>query len=668
MVPSFDDIDLLAINTIRTLSMDAVQRANSGHPGTPMALAPVAWLLYSRYLRHNPADPLWPDRDRFVLSCGHASMLLYSTLYLSGYDLELDELRQFRQWGSRTPGHPEVRLTPGVETTAGPLGQGCAASLGMALAEAHLAARFNRPGHRIIDHMTWVLCSDGDLMEGISNEAASLAGHLGLGRLVWIWDNNHITIEGSTNLAFSEDVEGRFAALGWHVQRVDDVNDLARLAVAMEAARDERERPSFIAVRSHIAFGAPHAQDTAKAHGSPLGEDEIAAAKRAYGWPTEEPFFVPEEARQRGLRSVAAGKELQSAWLAEVSAWEGEHPQLASEWRRRLECGLPEGWADDLPSYAVGEKPATRAASGKALTAIAERLPELVGGSADLAPSCKTHLGMSGDVDAGAWGERNLHFGIREHAMGAMMNGMALHGGIRPYGATFLVFSDYMRPAIRLACLMELPVIYVYTHDSIGVGEDGPTHQPVEHVAALRLIPGLTVIRPGDGNEAAAAWKVAVEHWHGPVALVLTRQGLPVLPFSAELAGAGVARGGYVLAEASGGQPRVVLMASGSELQLAVAAKGELEESGTPTRVVSLPSWELFDLQDDAYRAEVLGTGVPRLAIEAGVTRGWRDYVGDRGAVIGIDHFGASAPASELMQRFGFTVENVVATARRLVK
>jgi len=668
VIPSFDDIDSLAINTIRTLSMDAVQRADSGHPGTPMALAPVAWLLYSRFLRHNPADPQWPDRDRFVLSCGHASMLLYSTLYLSGYDLGLDELRQFRQWGSRTPGHPEVRLTPGVETTAGPLGQGCACSVGMALAEAHLAACFNRPGHEIVDHMTWVLCSDGDLMEGLSNEAASLAGHLGLGKLVWIWDDNRITIEGSTSLAFTEDVEARFAALGWHVQRVGDVNDLALLAGAMEAARAERARPSLIAVRSHIAFGAPHAQDTAGAHGSPLGEEEIAAAKRAYGWPSQEPFFVPEEALARGRQALAAGAELESAWREKVAAWEREHPELASEWRRRLESGLAEGWAGTLPVYAAGEKAATRAASGKALSAIAERLPELVGGSADLAPSCKTHLGMSGDVEAGAWGERNLHFGIREHAMGAMMNGMTLHGGIRPYGATFLVFSDYVRPAIRLACLMELPVIYIFTHDSIGVGEDGPTHQPVEQVAALRAIPGLTVIRPADGNETVAAWRIAIEHWQGPVALILSRQGLPVLSGTAELAKDGVARGAYTLAEASGGQPRLVLLATGSEVQLATAARQELEAAGIPTRVVSMPSWELFDLQDDSYRAAVLGTGVRRLAIEAGVTRGWRDYVGDHGAVIGLDHFGASAPAPELLKRFGFTMENVVEKARGLIE
>ena len=667
MEQGFDAVDQLAVNTIRTLSMDAIERARSGHPGAPMGLAPVAWVLFSRFLRHDPGDPAWPDRDRFVLSCGHASMLLYSVLHLTGYDLSLDDIRAFRQWGSRTPGHPEHRQTPGVEMTTGPLGQGCSTSVGMALAEAHLAARFNRPGHEIVAHHTWVLCSDGDLMEGVSSEAASLAGHLGLERLIWIWDDNRITIEGSTGLAFTENVPARMEALGWRVLHVADANDLDALARAMATAREPDGRPTFIAVRSHIAYGAPHAQDTAAAHGAPLGAEEIAAAKKNLGWPSEEPFFVPETVRERGRRVAAAGAELHRRWREALASWRAAEPVLAAEWERRLAGGLPEGWDGALPAFEEGTTLATRAASGKVLNVLAEKLPELVGGSADLAPSCKTRIAASGDVERSAWGERNLHFGIREHAMGAALNGMALHGGIRPFGATFFVFSDYMRPSIRLAALMELPVIWVFTHDSIGVGEDGPTHQPVEHLLALRAIPGVTVIRPGDANETAAAWRAAVACWHGPVALVLSRQGLPTLPGTAELAAEGVARGAYVLAEASGGKPALVLVATGSELHLAVAARERLEASGTPVRVVSMPSWELFDAEPPGYRHGVLPPGVPVLAIEAGVSRGWREYVGERGAVIGMNRFGASAPGGELARRFGFTVDNVVETARSLI-
>ena len=663
----FDAIDELAVNTIRTLAMDAVQKANSGHPGAPMGLAPVGWVLFSRVLRHNPGNPAWPDRDRFILSCGHASMLLYAALHLTGYDLSLDDLKSFRQWGSRTPGHPEYRETPGVEMTTGPLGQGCATSVGMALAEAHLAARFNRPDHVVVDHMTWVLCSDGDLMEGVSSEAASLAGHLGLERLVWIWDDNRITIEGPTDLAFKEDVPGRFAALGWRVLPVDDANDLEALAAVLEVARESDGRPTLVTVRTHIAYGAPHAQDTPGAHGAPLGEEEIAATKKNLGWPTLEPFFVPPEVAERGRRTAAAGAELEQWWQETVEAWSGAHPELAAEFHRRMEGRLPEGWDASLPEFSTGEKLATRAASGKALNALAERLPELVGGSADLAPSCKTLLAGSGDLEKGSWGERNLHFGIREHAMGAILNGMALHGGVRPFGSTFFVFSDYMRPALRLAALMELPVIWVFTHDSIGVGEDGPTHQPVEHLLALRAIPGLTVIRPADANETAAAWKVAVEHWQGPVALVLSRQGLPVLEGTAAGAAEGVARGAWVVAEASGAEPRLVLVATGSEVSLAVAAREILEGGGVPTRVVSMPSWELFDRQDAAYREEVLPPAVPTLAVEAGVSRGWRDHVGCHGGVLGMDRFGASAPGGVLAGKFGFTPENVAKVARDLL-
>jgi len=663
---SFDTVDQLAVNTIRTLSMDAIEKARSGHPGAPMGLAPVAWVLFSRFLRHDPADPSWPDRDRFVLSCGHASMLLYSVLHLTGYDLSMDDIRQFRQWGSKTPGHPEFRQTPGVEMTTGPLGQGCSTSVGMALAEAHLAAVFNRPDHELVRHHTWVLCSDGDLMEGVSSEAASLAGHLGLERLIWIWDDNRITIEGSTDLAFKENVPGRLEAQGWRVLHVEDANDLEALATAMETARQPDGRPTFIAVRSHIAYGAPHAQDTAGAHGAPLGEEEIAAAKRNLGWPTTEPFHVPEAVRERGRRVAAAGAELHRQWREIEAAWRAAHPELAAQWDRRLSGGLPEDWSDVLPVFEEGARLATRAASGKALNALAGVLPELVGGSADLGPSCKTAITASGDLERGSWGERNLHFGIREHAMGTILNGMALHAGIRPFGSTFFVFSDYMRPAIRLAALMELPVIWGFTHDSIGVGEDGPTHQPVEHLLALRSIPGVTVIRPGDANETAAAWRVAVEHWQGPVALVLSRQGLPTLRGTAELAARGVARGAYVLAEASGGTPAVVLAATGSELHLAAAAREELEAGGLPARVVSMPSWELFDAQPEAYRHEVLPPGVPVVAVEAGVTRGWREYVGPAGAIVGMDRFGASAPGGELMERFGFTVDHVVRVAREV--
>jgi transketolase len=663
----FDALDELSINTIRTLSMDAVQKANSGHPGTPMALAPVVHVLFTRYLKHNPASPSWPDRDRFVLSCGHASMLLYSVLHLTGYDLGLDELEAFRQWGSRTPGHPELGEAPGVEVTTGPLGQGCGASVGMALAEAHLAARFNRPGHDVVDHRTWVLCSDGDLMEGVASEAASLAGHLRLGKLVWIWDDNRITIEGATDLSFSEDVEGRFASYGWRVLRVDDANDLPALAAAMDSVLATTDRPTLIAVRSHIAWGAPGKQDTADAHGAPLGEDEIRAAKRGYGWPEDAHFRVPDEVRERCHQGVR-GRAAEDAWDGRVAAWRELYSELADEWRRRIEGWLPADWEAALPVFAADPKGmATRAASGKVLNAIAGDLPELVGGSADLAPSCKTIISASEDVTAESKAGRNLRFGIREHGMAAVLNGMSLHGGIRPYGSTFLVFADYMRPSIRLAALMSQPVVYVFTHDSIWVGEDGPTHQPVEQVASLRAIPNLAVIRPADANETAAAWRAAVERRDGPTALVLSRQGLPTLAATGELAADGVARGAYVL-EPGGGSPELVLIATGSEVALASAAAARLAEGGVAARVVSMPSWELFSNQSDAYRAEVLPPGVPRLAIEAGATFGWCRWVGDSGDVLGLDRFGASAPGKVVSAELGFTVDAVVDRARALMR
>jgi transketolase len=663
----FDEIDQLAVTTIRTLSMDAIEQANSGHPGAPMGLAPVAYVLYSKILKHDPENPNWPDRDRFVLSCGHASMLLYSVLHLMGYDLELDDIKNFRQWGSKTPGHPEVEVVPGAEMTTGPLGQGAATSVGMAFAEAHLAATFNRPDHTLFDHRTWVLCSDGDLMEGVSSEAASLAGHLKLGKLVWIWDDNRITIEGGTEIAVSDNIPARFIAHGWRVLEVEDANDLEALAGAFDQAADGDGRPTLIRVRSHIAYGAPTKQDTPGAHGAPLGADEVRATKAAYGWPEDEIFFVPAEVRERCQGAVQRGVDARRAWMATAEAWAAVEPERAAEWQRRLDRNLPAGWASSLPVFSDDAKIATRGASGTVLNAIAGALPELVGGSADLAPSNKTLIADGGDVQATSHGNRNLRFGIREHAMAAVLNGMCLHGGMRPFGGTFLVFSDYMRPAIRLAALMEQPVIYVFTHDSVWVGEDGPTHQPVEHLMALRSIPGLVVLRPADANETAGAWSVALERTTGPTALLLSRQGLPVLKGAREIGTEGIARGAYILSDAESGTPAVVVIATGGEVALAVGAAAELVSRGIEVRVVSMPSWELFAEQSEEYRRRVLPPAVPRLAVEAGVTLGWRDIVGDTGAVIGIDGFGASAPGAEVAERLGLTVEAVVKKAVELV-
>ncbi|MGD0484039.1 MAG: transketolase [Gemmatimonadales bacterium] len=664
------DLDLLCINTIRTLAMDAVEAAQSGHPGTPMALAPLAWLLYTRHLRHDPRHPDWPDRDRFVLSAGHASMLLYATLHLVGYDLSLEEIRNFRQWGSRTPGHPEHGPTPGVETTTGPLGQGLANAVGMALAEAHLAARFNRSGHAVVDHRTYVIASDGDLMEGISHEAASLAGHLALGKLIVFYDDNHITIEGSTSLACDDDVVRRFEAYGWHVQRVEDGNDLAALDAAACAAEAEAARPSLVIVRTHIGFGSPHKQDTADAHGSPLGKDEVALTKRAYGWPEDATFLVPPAARAHAGACVARGAALVGAWARRVAAYEAAHPDAAAEWRAALAGELPAGWEAALPAFTEQDAPqATRAASGKVLNALAPVVKTLIGGSADLAPSTNTLLKGYADFSAAHREGRNLHFGIRELGMAGVLNGMALHGGVRPYGATFLVFSDYARPAIRLAALMGLPVVYVFTHDSIGLGEDGPTHQPVEHLAALRAIPGLVVIRPADAVETAAAWRTALLRRGGPTALVLTRQKVPALARAGTGAAEGIARGGYVLAEATGGAPRVVLLGTGSEVAVCVAARALLERDGVPTRVVSVPSVELFSAQAADYRDAVLPPAVrARVAVEAGRSVGWHRWVGDGGDVVALDHFGASAPAERLFAEYGFTPEHVAARARALLR
>jgi len=658
------DLDQLCVNTIRTLAMDAVEKAKSGHPGMPMGAAAMAYVLWTRFLKHNPADPTWPDRDRFVLSAGHGCMLLYSLLHLTGYDLPLEELKQFRQWGSRTPGHSEYRKTPGVETTTGPLGQGFATGVGMAIAERMLAARFNRPGHTIVDHYTYAIVSDGDLMEGVASEAASLAGHLRLGKLIYLYDDNKITIEGSTDLAFSENVAERFEAYGWHVQRVDG-NDLQAVETALRAAQAEERRPSLIIARTHIAYGSPNKQDSPEAHGAPLGEEEVRLTKQALGWPTDEPFYIPEAALAHFRRALQAGSAAQAAWQARFAAYEKAYPELAAEWRRVMSGELPEGWEKHLPVFEPSAGPmATREASGKVLNALAPHIPELVGGSADLAPSNLTYLAGMGDFQAANRGGRNLHFGVREHAMGAILSGMALHGGLKPYGGTFLVFSDYMRPAMRLAAMMELPVIYVLTHDSIGLGEDGPTHQPVEHLASLRAIPHLTVIRPADATETVAAWKVALEHRSGPVVLALSRQKLPIIDRSIYAAADGLARGAYVLADASLSHVDLILIATGSEVHLALEARTVLEQRGIGTRVVSMPSWELFDAQPREYQEAVLPPQVTaRLAIEAGVGQGWCRYVGQQGDVVSLERFGASAPYKVLLKEFGFTVDNVVQRA-----
>ena len=660
------ELERLCVDAVRVLSMDAVQAANSGHPGTPMALAPAGYALFTRHLRHDPKRPDWPDRDRFVLSIGHASMLLYSLLHLTGYDLSLDEIRDFRQWGSRTPGHPEVGHTPGVETTTGPLGAGVSNSVGMALAERWLAARFNRPGHEIVDHHTIAFCSDGDLMEGISQEAAALAGHQRLGKLIWVFDDNSITIEGRTDLSTSTDHGARLAASGWHVLHVDDGNDLDAFDEAMRAARAETERPTLIVLKTVIAWGSPGKADTAAAHGAPLGADEIEATKRNLGYPSLEPFHVPEAARDEWLRARNRGAEMSSEWESRFEEYRAAFPDLAAEYERSVVRGeLPRDWDADVPDLA-GKDDATRSSSGKVLNGLAGRIPELVGGSADLGGSNKTDIAGGGSLLADRPDGRVLHFGIREHAMGGIMNGMALHGGVRPFGGTFLIFSDYMRPAIRLAGLMGVPALYVFTHDSIGLGEDGPTHQPIEQLMALRLIPNLMDLRPADPEEVAVAWRMAIERTEGPSFLALTRQKVPALDRSKLAAAEGLTRGGYVLAEADGDTPEVVLIASGSEVSIALDARGRLQKQGIPTRVVSLPSWHLFKRQDGAYRASVLGADVVRVSVEAGATGGWERWTGHDGASIGIDRFGASAPYDELYRAFGVTAEAVVDAAVRI--
>ena len=663
------NLDELCVNTIRMLAADGVEKAKSGHPGMPMGAATMAYVLWTRFLRHNPANPGWPDRDRFVLSAGHGSMLLYSLLHLSGYDLPLEEVQNFRQWESKTPGHPEYGLTPGVETTTGPLGQGFANGVGMAIAERFLAETFNRPDFNLIDHFTYGIVSDGDLMEGLSHEAASLAGHLGLGKLIYLYDDNHISIEGGTEITFTENRLARFEAYGWHVQQVTDGNDLQAIEAALSAATGETTRPSFIAVRTHIGYGSPNKQDTAGVHGEPLGPEEIKLTKQNIDWPQQPPFHLPGEAVDRFRQALQTGERLEQDWQKMFSAYQQAHPDLAAGLQSWMSGQLPNGWDRDIPNFEADPKGmATRVASGMVLNAVAKQVPNLIGGSADLAPSNKTIISGEKDMQSGQFDGRNMRFGVREHAMGSILNGMALHGGLRPYGGTFLVFSDYMRPAIRLAALMKLPIIYVFTHDSIGLGEDGPTHQPIEHLASLRSIPNLTVIRPGDANETAEAWKAALANKKGPTALSLTRQGLPTVDRSVMAPADGLQRGGYILKDPDEGPARAILIASGSEVDIVLKAASQLSADNVAVRVVSMPSWELFDAQPKDYRQQVLSPEIQvRVALEAGSPQGWSRYVGSNGAVIGLDHFGASAPYSVLYEKFGITVERVVEKTRTLL-
>jgi len=675
--------DQQCIDTLRFLSVDMVQKANSGHPGLPLDAAPMAYVLWTRHLKHNPSNPQWPDRDRFVLSAGHGSALLYSLLFATGYDVSLEDIQQFRQWGSKTPGHPERGHTPGVEVTTGPLGQGLANAVGMAIGEAHLAARYNREGHTLIDHRTWVIASDGDLMEGIGSEAASLAGHLQLGKLICLYDDNYVTLSAGTDMTFSEERAKRFEAYGWHTLRVSDGNDVAALDAALAAACNETKRPSLILVRTHIGYGSPE-QDSYKAHGSPLGIEDVRKTKEKLGWPVDPPFLVPGAVLKHFRGAVDRGAQAEADWAQRFDAYAKAFPEAAHEVQRRLRGALPDGWDARLPVFPADNKGmATRVAGGKVMNAIAPKVVALMGGSADLDPSTHTALKNLGDFNpfvtpgedtegssGGGWsyGGRNLHFGVREHAMGAIVNGLAAHGGFIAFGATFLIFSDYMRPAIRLAALMGLHVVHVFTHDSIALGEDGPTHQPVEQLASLRAIPNLTLIRPADANEVVVAWQVALETRDRPVLLALSRQDVPTLDRSRCASAEGLRRGAYVLSEAQHGQPELILIATGSEVGLIVAAAEQLQAEGIAVRCVSMPSWELFEAQPRDYRDEVLPPMVSaRLAVELGAAQGWQRYTGDRGDMLGVDHFGASAPASVLLPKYGFTVDNVVARAKALL-
>ncbi len=660
------ELDLECINALRFLAVDAVEQAKSGHPGLPLGAAPMAYVLWDRHLRHNPRNPNWWNRDRFVLSAGHGSALLYALLHLTGYDLSMDDLRRFRQWGSRAPGHPELHVTPGVEVTTGPLGQGFAMGVGLALAERYLSRRYNVDGEGPVDHRTYGLVSDGDLMEGIASEAASLAGHMRLGKLIYLYDDNHVSLEGPTEFAFTEDVAGRFAAYNWQVLRVPDGNDLDAIDRALAEAKADAQRPSLVIVRTHIGYGSPK-QDTHEAHGEPLGPDATRRTKEKLGWPTEPPFLVPEEVRLHLGAAVERGRRAEEEWRARWQTYAAVHPELARELEQAMGRVLPPGWSEGIPDFPVDKPLATRDASATVVNALAARVPGLLGGSGDLAPSTKTTLTGFGDLGRDEPNARNIHFGVRENAMAAIVNGLALHGGLRPFGASFLVFSDYARPSLRLSALMDAPAIFVFTHDSVALGEDGPTHQPVEQLTSLRLIPGLTVVRPADAHETAAAWKLTLERT-GPVVLALTRQKLPVLDPATYPVRTGPLRGAYVLAEATGGAPEVILIATGSEVHLALEARRRLETEGRRVRVVSMPSWELFGEQPEAYRAEVLPPSVPKLAIEAGVSAGWRQWVGDHGDVLGVDRFGASAPGPVVLEKLGFTPEEAVRRAQRLLR
>jgi len=666
-LPATSALDQLCVNTIRTLSIDAVQKANSGHPGAPMGLAPVAYVLWDRILRHNPANPQWPNRDRVVLSAGHASMLLYSMLHLTGYDLPLSEIENFRQLGSRCPGHPEFRITPGVETTSGPLGQGSANSVGMAIAERWMAAHFNQGDERIVDYRVYAICSDGDLMEGISHEAAALAGHLRLSNLTWIYDSNHVSLDGPTSWSYSDDVRARFQGYHWNVLTVEDANDLQAMEAALRAAQAETARPTLIIVHSHIGYGAPNKQDKSAAHGEPLGVDEAKAAKRFYGWPEEAQFRIPDEVGAHMKQAVERGSRQEARWRESVEGWAMKNPALAKQWEALTSGNLPEGWDKEIPVFPADAKGiATRQASYKVMNSIASNLPWLMGGSADLASSNKTKIDGDKDFSADSYEGRIVHFGVREMGMGGILNGMAT-SGLRVFGGTFLVFSDYMRAALRLASIMELPVTYVFTHDSIGVGEDGPTHQPVEHVMSLRLMPHLRLIRPADANETAEAWKLAIESTSHPTALALTRQNVPTFDRTKYGAAGGVRRGGYVFSDCQG-TPELLLLAAGSELHLVAEAQEKLAAEGVKARVVSMPCWELFDEQSDEYKESVLPSTVrARLAVEAGASLGWERYVGLEGRVVGQTSFGVSAPANNAFRHFGFTTENVVEQARQAI-
>lgn len=678
-------LDQLCVNTLRTLSIDAVQKADSGHPGLPLDAAPMAYVLWTRHLRHNPKNPNWHNRDRFVLSAGHGSMLLYSLLHLTGYAVSLEQIKQFRQWGSITPGHPESELTPGVEVTTGPLGQGFANGVGMAIAESYLAARYNRPGFNLIDHFTYALVSDGDLMEGVAAEAASLAGHLKLGKLIYLYDDNHMTLSASTQLAFTEDCQQRFNAYGWHTHMIEDGNDLEAIDQAIKNAQQETLRPSIIIIRTHLGYGSPHKHDTFEAHGSPLGVEEVKLTKQNLGWPIEPNFYIPKEATKHFHNALLQGRKLEKSWNERLTAYAKKYPDLAREFLHLMNKELPLGWNENIPVFPAHEKGmATRDASARVMQAFSPNLPGFIGGSADLNPSTKTQLinlgnfqnpdmavgDTQGSVDGGwTYAGRNIYYGVREHAMGAISNGLATFNGIIPFTATFLTFADYMRPPMRLAALMGLQVIYVFTHDSLALGEDGPTHQPIEQLASLRAIPKVVVIRPADANETAIAWQVAIETRHTPVALVLTRQAVPTLDRKEFASAEGLRRGAYILADAPKSKPDIILIASGSEVSLIVQAQKELQKKNIAVRTVSMPSWELFTAQSQKYRDSVLPPTVPlRLAVEAGVSQGWERYIGEQGAMISVEKFGASAPAATLMEHYGFTTKNVYKQALALLK